>query len=71
MTRQMTRNERKRYRKKLLEQKLLGILMLACCVVALVLCSTGTTIEDRDCTAVVLLAPLGLWMIFSKRILIY
>ena len=30
-----------------------------------------TTPEDQDATAVVLLAPLGLWMLFTKDIVIY
>ena len=42
---QMTRNERRYYRKKIIEQRLMGL---------------G-----------VLLAPLGLWLLFSKQILIY
>ena len=67
----MTRNERKRYRKKMFEQRLLWLLMLACCGALLWLSSTGRTFEDRDCTAVVLFAPLGFWMLFSKRVLIY
>ena len=58
---QMTRNERRYYRKKIIEQRLMGLGM----------CSTGVTVEDRDGTAVVLLAPLGLWLLFSKQILIY
>ena len=69
--RQMTRNERRRYRKKIMEQKLMGIILLLCCAVVLWLCSTGIGLDDRDCTAVVLLAPIGLWMLFSKQILIY
>ena len=67
----MTRNERRRYRKKMTEQKLMGLLMLACCGVILWLSFTGKTIEDRDCTAVLLFAPLGFWMLFSRKILIY
>ena len=43
------------------EQKLMG----------LVLCSMGTTPKDQDATAVVMLAPLALWLIFSKEIVIY
>ena len=65
---QMTRNERRYYRKKIIEQRL-GV--LACCALVLRMCSTGVTVEDRDGTAVVLLAPLGLWLLFSKQILIY
>lgn len=53
------------------EQRLVGIGLLLICLVVLWLCSTGTTPEDQDATAVVLLAPLGLWMLFTKEIVIY
>lgn len=53
------------------EQKLMAIGLLLICAVVLWLCSTGTTPEDRDATAVVLLVPLGLWMLFTKEIVIY
>ena len=49
----------------------MGLGVLACCALLLWMCSTGVTVEDRDGTAVVLLAPLGLWLLFSKQILIY
>lgn len=62
---QMTRNERRYYRKKIIEQRLMGLGVLACCALVLWMCSTGVTVEDRDGTAVVLLAPLGLWLLFS------
>lgn len=68
---QMTRNQRRYYRKKIIEQRLMGLVVLACCAVALWLCSTGTTVQDRDATAVVLLAPLGLWLLFTKQVVIY
>lgn len=53
------------------EQKLMGIGLLLICAVVLWLCSTGTTPEDRDATVVVLMAPLGLWMLLTKEIVIY
>lgn len=56
---------------KRIEQKLMGIGLLLICLFILWLCSTGTTPEDQDATAVVLLAPLGLWMLFTKNIVIY
>ena len=58
----MTRNQRRLYKKKLLEQRLMGLGLLACCGVLLWMCSTGT--------AVVLLAPLALYMLFTKEIVI-
>ena len=49
----------------------MGLAMLIICAIVLWLCSTGTTPEDQDATAVVMLAPLALWLIFSKEIVIY
>lgn len=68
---QMTRNQRRRYRKKLFEQRMLALGILACCAIVLWMCSTGTTVEDRDATAVVLMAPLGIYALFTKKIVIY
>ena len=48
---QMTRNERRYYRKKIIEQRLMGLGVLACCALVLWMCSTGVTVEDRDGTA--------------------
>ena len=56
---------------KRMEQKLMGLALLAVCCFVLWLCSTGMTPEDQDATVVVLLAPLGLWMLFTKEIVIY
>ena len=56
---------------KRFEQKLMAIGLLLVCAVVLWLCSTGTTPEDQDATVVVLLAPLGLWMLFTKESVIY
>ena len=56
---------------KRMEQKLMGLALLVICAFVLWLCSTGTSPEDQDATAVVLLAPLGLWMLFTKDIVIY
>lgn len=55
---------------KSLEQKLMGVSLLVICAILLALCSTGKTVEDQDATAVVLLAPLGLYLIFTKEICI-
>lgn len=48
---------------KLLEQRLMGAVLVLICVIA--------TLLDGDATAAVLLAPLGLWMLFTKEIVIY
>ena len=56
---------------KRIEQKLMGLALLVICAFVLWLCSTGTTPKDQDATAVVMLAPLALYMLFTKKIMIY
>lgn len=70
MTKRLTTSKRRMRRKKLIEQRLMGMGLLVCCVLAVWLCSTGTTMVDRDATGVVLLAPLALYMLFTKNIVI-
>lgn len=53
------------------EQKLMGAVLLLICVLALWLCSAGTAPEDQEAAAVVLLAPIGLWLLFTKETVIY
>ena len=66
----MTRNQRRLYKKKLLEQRLMGLGWMDCFGVLLWMCSSGSSMADRDGTAVVLLAPLALYMLFTKEIVI-
>lgn len=62
----------KRMRRRLMfKQKLYGLLMLALCGLVLWMCSIGTTPEDQDATVILLIAPMGLYMLFSKHICIY
>ena len=71
MKSQMTRNERRIYRRKLTEQRLTGLALLILCVGMVWMCATGETTTDRDATAALLLAPLGLWILLTKKIVIY
>lgn len=57
-------------KKKLRQQKLLGFLLLILCAIMVFITAHGETIADRDGTAVFLLAPLGLYMIFTKKVII-
>jgi hypothetical protein len=59
----MTRNQRKYYRKKLFQQRLIALGILVCCC--------AVSIADQDATAIVLLAPLGIYALFTKKIIIY
>lgn len=55
----LTRNQRRR---KVVVQKLMGIALIAICALMFWLASTGVTPEEKDCTAVLLIAPIGLYM---------
>ena len=63
----LTRNQRRR---KVVVQKLMGIALIAICALMFWLASPGVTPEEKDCTAVLLIAPIGLYMLFSKQIVI-
>lgn len=53
------------------KQRVCGIILLVACVGFLVLAWHGTTLEERDITPVVMLAPLGLYLIFTKQKVMY
>jgi hypothetical protein len=57
-------------RRKRITQKLLGIALIAISVLYIAIASTGTTLEERDCTAVFFTIPLGLVALFSKSVFI-
>lgn len=71
-----TRTNGRRTRSKtrlqvLLEQRLMGLALVALSVLIIVVCAHGATVEDQDATAVLLTLPLGLYLIFTKNICIY
>lgn len=58
----------KRYRlRPIIAQRLIGIALLIISALVILVASNGNTIEDRDATAVLMFAPLGLWLLFSKK----
>lgn len=61
---------KRQYHRKLIYQKLLGVVLLIACALILWLASTGTTPTDRDATPILFLGPLGLYLIFTKHIVI-
>lgn len=65
--RQKTREQRRKLMRK---QKLYGFFVLLS-IFVVIMCMTGKTAEDRDATAIVLLLPFGLYLIFTKKICIY
>lgn len=52
------------------KQKLYGLVFVLLSILICLVCATGKTLEDRDATAVVLLLPFGLYLIFTKEICI-
>lgn len=52
------------------KQKLYGLVFVLLSILICLVCATGKTPEDRDATAVVLLLPFGLYLIFTKEICI-
>lgn len=57
----------KALRKKMIEQKIMGIIMLLICVVIIIAAAHMQTPDDLDGTPVLLFAPMGLYLIFSKE----
>lgn len=47
-----------------------GILFILISIIVLKMASTGTTVVDRDATAIFLTLPLGLWWTFAKKVVI-
>lgn len=66
--RQKTREQRRKLMRK---QKLYGLVFVLLSIFVVIMCMTGKMAEDRDATAIVLLLPFGLYLIFTKKICIY
>lgn len=58
-------------RRKLHQQKILGLVLIVISALVVCVAATGTTPEERDITAVLVTAPLGLYLMFTKNIVIY
>lgn len=63
-------NRRERYIKARLRQIILGIVLLMCAIIVLIVASNAKENISRDATAVVILIPAGLALIFTKHIYI-
>ena len=55
---------------KLLLQKVLGLLMLFLSLVLIYSASTGISVEDRDATAVLITIPMGLYLLFTNKVIL-
>ena len=53
------------------KQRLMGAGLLAISAAMAALAWIGSTPEERDITAVVLLAPLGVWLLATKEYVLY
>lgn len=56
---------------ELFVQKLLGLALIIISVFCIVMASYGVTPEDKDLTVVLLILPLGIGMLFSKKQYVY
>jgi ABC-type polysaccharide/polyol phosphate export permease len=61
----------RKIRKWRIYQILMGIVLLILCGIIVAMANTGLTAEDRDITPVLLFGPLGLYLIFTKKKIIY
>jgi len=68
----MKTTTKKRYRlnKRVLIQRLMGLAMLLISYIIIRVAMTGITVVDRDATAVLITIPLGLYLLFSKEIVV-
>lgn len=63
--------KKRAYRKKLIMQKVMGLLLLLICGVVIMMASTGANSADKDVTPILILVPLGLYLVFTKHVIIY
>lgn len=63
-----TRNQLRR--RKLIEQRIMGLFLLAVCVLNIIFACNGKTMEDKDCTPILLFAPMGFYLLFTKDVVI-
>lgn len=63
--------KKRAYRKKLIMQKIMGLVLLLICGVVIMMASTGANSADKDVTPILILVPLGLYLVFTKSVIIY
>ena len=56
---------------KMTKQRLMGLALVVTSVLLLFLASTGETLEDRDATAVLIILPLGMYLMVTKNYVLY
>lgn len=65
----MYNRTRRKYRAVRVKQVLIGMALLAVSALIIAVAKQGTTMQDRDITAVVFTIPLGLYCIFNKKVI--
>lgn len=63
-----TRNQLRR--RMMIRQRFVGLGLILISGFILWFASTGTNPVDQDCTVIFFTLPLGLWLLFSRKILI-
>lgn len=53
------------------DQRIVGVALILICIITVILATQGTTVEEKDVTAVLLLLPLGLYALFGKKRILY
>ncbi len=53
------------------DQRIIGILLVLLSIAIVILATQGTTLEDRDITPVLLTLPLGLYVLLTKKHIVY
>ena len=56
---------------KMTKPRLMGLALVVTSVLLLFLASTGETLEERDATAVLIILPLGMYMMVTKNYVLY
>ena len=65
------RRKSKGYQQKLIVQKLIGLGLLAICAFVVLMAYSGQSVEDKDCTAILLFGPIAFYLLFTKEVVIY
>ena len=61
---------RKHIKRKLIEQRIYGLAIIAVSIVFLLIVSAESSASGRDCGAVFLTMPLGLYLLFTRSIVL-
>lgn len=66
----MKRSHSRLMKRKLRQQKMMGIGMLIITLVIFMMAASATNFVDQDVTAALITGPMGIWMLLSKEVLL-